>query len=87
MSQPATAAVRAIPRQPSFAARDAVRSAIRALLAESFDYREAMGLLKSHLVDVALEQSGRSPKKASERMHVSRQLVHAVRAHAKEIGL
>jgi hypothetical protein len=81
---PPVARAKVLPRQSSFAARDVVRSAARALLAEGFDLRESVNAFKAQVVDVALEQAGRSRKLASARMHVSRELVRRVRARSSE---
>lgn len=81
------AAVQAIPRQPSYGARTEVACGMRTLLAEGFDYRDAMAIVKAIFLDLALEQCGRSPKKASALLHTSREHLRRARVRAKEIGL
>lgn len=76
----------AIPRQPSAAARELMRAAAQCLLQQGFDYREIMALARSQVTDVALEQAGRSRKKASARLKISRELLRRYRSRAP-IGL
>ncbi len=78
---------RALPRKPSYIAMDAVRSGVRALLAEGFDYRESMTIVRAKFADLALEQSGRSQKKACARIKISRQALRMIRARARECAL
>jgi hypothetical protein len=72
-----------IPRQPSYPARDTLRSGVRALLAEGFEHREAMSIFREMFVDVAMEQSGRCQKKACARIKISRDGLRKIRARAK----
>ncbi len=87
VSQPTAPRMIVIPRQPSYSALDAVSAGMRALLAEGFDYRESMTIVRSKFADLALEQSGRSQKKACARIKVSRDGLRKIRARAKEIAL
>ena len=61
-----------IPRQPSHRVREAVAAAVRTVLAEGHDYREAMRIFRHELLKAALEQSGQLQKKAVKRLGISR---------------
>lgn len=71
-------------RTPSLMAQEKVHVAIRALLFESFDFREAMSILRNALLKVALDQCGRSRKKCSGQLHISRELLRRYLARTKE---
>jgi hypothetical protein len=76
-----------IPVQLSSSARAALRSGLRAVLAEGFDYKESMRIARAHFVDISLAQCGHSQKKACARMHVSREHIRRVLDTFREIAL
>jgi hypothetical protein len=76
-----------IPRQPSYLVKGDMLKAARAVLAEGFDYRESMAIFRAHLLAAALDQCGRSQKKASARMRISRECLRQASARAREIAL
>jgi DNA-binding NtrC family response regulator len=84
---PRTEPKSALPRRPAPATREVMRAVAQRLLSEGFDYRESVAAFKALLADVALDQAGRSRKKASARLGISREILRRHKARAGECGL
>lgn len=73
--------------RPSPASREVMRALAQRLMAEGFDYREAVGAFRAMLAATAFDQAGRSMERASARLGISRELLRTHKARAARLEL